>query len=62
MKSGNQDKGWITGRIYFNRADKRIIVKRPNNESSYTMNLGNNWVILFYVAAIVIIVILSTAL
>ena len=35
MKSGHRDEGWITGRIYFNRADKRILIKRPNNALSY---------------------------
>ncbi len=62
MKSGNRDGGWITGRIYFNRADKRILIKRPNNALSYTMNLGNKWVMLFCIAVIVIVVLLSIAL
>ncbi len=37
---------WILGRIYFNKADKRILVKRKS-EFSYTMNLGNKrtWIV-----------------
>ncbi len=25
MKSSNGDDGWLTGRLYFNREDKRVI-------------------------------------
>ncbi len=39
MKSGNRKNGWITGRLYFDREDKRVIVKRPRNWLGYTMNL-----------------------
>lgn len=62
MKSSDRDEGWITGRLYFNREDKRIIIKRPRNEFGYTMNLGNKWVwMLWLVFIIVMVVILKTA-
>ena len=57
MKPTNQNDGWITGRIYFNRRDKRIIVKRPRSGLGYTMNFGNAWTwILHAVAAIAIVI------
>ncbi len=43
MKSSNRDDGWLTGRLYFNREDKRVIIKRPRSGFGYTMNLGNKW-------------------
>lgn len=62
MKSGDRDEGWITGRIYFNREDKRLIVKRPHNECSYTMNLGNKWVWALYIIVFMIVVIICSVL
>ena len=58
MKSHNQNNGWITGRIYFNKEDKRIIVKRPQSGFGYTMNLGNKWTWVFNILVILIVVIL----
>ena len=58
MKSRNQNNGWITGRIYFNKEDKRIIVKRPQSGFGYTMNLGNKWTWVFNIVVILIVVIL----
>ncbi len=29
MKSSNRDDDWLAGRLYFNRENKRIIIKRP---------------------------------
>ena len=26
MKSSNRDDGWLTGRLYFNRKDKNVII------------------------------------
>lgn len=49
MKSSNNDNGWLIGRLYFNREDKRVIIKRPNSGSGYTMNLGNKWTWIFTV-------------
>ncbi len=43
MKSSNRGDGWLTGRLYFNREDKRVIIKRSRSGFSYTMNLGNKW-------------------
>lgn len=51
----SRDAGWITGRIYCNRNDKRWIVRRPRNEFSYTMNLGNGWTWIFSIFVILII-------
>jgi len=36
MKSNNKNDEWILGRIYFNKEDKRVIVKRFHG--GYTMN------------------------
>ena len=58
MKSGNRDDGWLTGRLYFNRKDKRVIIKRPQSEFSYTMNLGNKWTWIFNFIFVIIIVVL----
>ena len=62
MKSGDRDEGWITGRIYFNREDKRLIVKRRNNECSWTMNLGNKWAWALYIIVFMIVVIICIVL
>lgn len=58
MKPTNQNDGWITGRIYFNRGDKRIIVKRPRSGLGYTMNFGNVWTWILHAAVILIIVVI----
>ncbi|MDE6743725.1 MAG: hypothetical protein K2J95_07620 [Lachnospiraceae bacterium] len=58
MKSSDRDDGWITGRIYFNREDKRIIIKRPQSGFGYTMNLGNKWTWVFNIIFIIIAIIL----
>ena len=53
------NNGWITGRIYFNKEDKRIIIKRPQSGFGYTMNLGNKWTWVFNILFILIAVILA---
>ena len=58
MKSRNHNNEWITGRIYFNKEDKRIIIKRPQSGFGYTMNLGNKWTWVFNILIILIAVIL----
>lgn len=62
MKSSNNDNGWLIGRLYFNREDKRVIIKRPNSGFGYTMNLGNKWTWIFTVIFVIITVILVSAL
>ncbi len=62
MKSSNRADGWLTGRIYFNREDKRLIIKRPRSGFGYTMNLGNKWAWIFNVILIIIAVILVCVL
>ena len=62
MKSSNRDDGWLTGRLYFNREDKRVIIKRPRSGFGYTMNLGNKWTWTFSIFFVIIIVILVSAL
>ena len=62
MKSGNRDDGWLTGRLYFNRHDKRVIIKRPQSGFGYTMNLGNKETWIFNIISVIIIVILVTIL
>ena len=58
MKSHNNN-GWITGRIYFNKEDKSIIIKLPQVVFGYTMNFGNKWAWIFSILIILITVILS---
>ena len=58
MKSGNRDEGWITGRLYFNREDKEIIIKRPRSGYGYTMNFGNKWTWIFHIIGMIIAVII----
>ncbi len=58
MKSSNRDDGWLTGRLYSNREDKRVIIKRPRSGFGYTMNLGNKWTWIFNIIFVIIIVIL----
>ena len=57
MKLSNRDDGWFTGRLYFNKKDKRIIIRRPRSEFGYTMNLGNKWTWLFNIILGIIIII-----
>ena len=42
MKSSDRDDGWLTGRLYFNREDKRV----------------NKWTLIFNFIFVIIIVIL----
>lgn len=62
MKSSNKDNGWLIGRLYFNREDKRVIIKRPNSGFGYTMNLGNKWTWIFTIIFVIITVILVSAI
>ena len=62
MKASNRDDGWLTGRLYFNRKDKRVIIKRPQSGLGYTVNLGNKWTWIFSIAFVIIIVILVRVL
>lgn len=62
MNSSNEDNGWIAGRLYFNRKDKRVIIKRPQNGFGYTMNLGNKLTWIFNIISVIIIVTLITIL
>ena len=62
MKSSNKDNGWIAGRLYCNRKDKRVIIKRPESGFGYTMNLGNKETWIFNIISVIIIVILVTIL
>lgn len=54
MKSSDRNDGWIFGRIYFNREDKRVIVKRLHG--GYTMNFGNKWA---WILSIIFIICIS---
>ncbi len=58
MKSGRREDGWIAGRLYFNRADKRVIIKRPQSGFGYTMNLGNPWAWVFQLIFVLLTVLL----
>ncbi|MCM1236380.1 MAG: hypothetical protein NC489_40385 [Ruminococcus flavefaciens] len=58
MRSNNKDDGWLTGRLYCSREDKRVIIKRPRSGFGYTMNLGNKWTWIFSMMVVMIIVIL----
>ena len=62
MKSNNRDDGWLIGRLYFNREDKRVIIKRPRSGFGYTMNLGNKRTWLFIIIFVIIIVLLVSVL
>ena len=62
MESGNRDDGWLTGRLYFNREDKRVIIRRPRSGFGYTMNLGNKWTWIFNIIFVIIIIILVSVL
>ncbi len=62
MKSGNRDDGWLTGRLYFNREDKRVIIKRPQSGFGYTMNFGNIWTWILNLLFVMMIVILLSVL
>ena len=59
MRFHDREEGWVTGRLYFNRKDKRVLIKRPHSGLGYTMNLGNirTWMLsIVFVAIIVAIV------
>lgn len=58
MKSNNKEDGWLTGRLYFNRDDKRVIIKRPQSGFGYTMNLGNKRTWIFSIIFVIIMVML----
>ena len=58
MKLCNRNDGWLTGRLYFNRENKRVIIKRPRSGFGYTMNLGNKWTWIFNAIVVIIVVIL----
>jgi len=62
MKASNRDDGWLTGRLYFNREDKRVIIKRPQSGLGYTVNLGNKWTWILSIVFVMIIVILVRVL
>lgn len=62
MKSTHGDDGWLTGRIYFNRKDKRILIRRPQSGFGYTMNLGNKRTWIIHIIFVIIIVILVSVL
>lgn len=62
MKSSKGNDGWLTGRLYFNREDKRVIIRRPRSELGYTMNFGNKWTWIFHIILVIIIVILWRSL
>ena len=62
MKSSNRDDGWLTGRLYFNREDKKVIIRRPQSGFGYTINLGNKWTWIFNIIFVIIIVILVRVL
>lgn len=55
MKSSKIDNGWVTGRLYFNKEDNRVIIKRPQGVG-YTMNLGNKKTWIFNIIVVTIIV------
>ncbi|MCM1047638.1 MAG: hypothetical protein NC433_04350 [Clostridiales bacterium] len=58
MKSSKIDNGWVTGRLYFNKEDTRVIIKRPQGVG-YTMNLGNKntWIFNIIVVSIIVMVV-----
>lgn len=62
MKPGDRDDGWITGRLYFNRKDKRVIIKRPQSGFGYTMNLGNKWTWVISILFVMVVVTIVSAL
>ena len=62
MKSSNRGDGWLTARLYFNREDKRVIIKRLQSGFGYTMNLGNKWTWILNIIFVIIIVILVSVL
>ena len=62
MKSNNRDDGWLTGRLYFNREDKRVIVKRPRSGFGYTINFGGKRTWVFQIVFVIIMVILVNVL
>ncbi|MCM1540133.1 MAG: hypothetical protein NC121_02610 [Blautia sp.] len=59
MKTGNKDDGWVTGRLYFNIEDKRVVIKRPQSGFGYTMNLGNKWTWIFSIVVFIIVILVG---
>ncbi len=57
MILSKRDDGWFTGRLYFNKKDKRIIIRRPRSGFGYTVNLGNKWTWIFNIILGIIIII-----
>ena len=62
MKPCNRNGGWLTGRLYFNRENKRVIIKRPRSGFGYTMNLGNMRTWIFNTIVVIVVVILVNVL
>ena len=62
MKPCNRNGGWLTGRLYFNRENKRVIIKRPRSGFGYTMNLGNKRTWIFNTIVVIVVVILVNVL
>ena len=62
MKSSDREDGWVTGRLYFNKEDKRILIKRPRSGFGYTVNFGNKWTWIFHIIFVIVIVILVSLL
>lgn len=62
MKASNRDDGWLTGRLYFDPKDKRVIIKRPQSGLGYTVNFGNKWTWILSIGFVMIIVILVRVL
>ena len=62
MKPGHGYDCWLTGRLYFNKEDKRGIIKRPRSGFGYTMNLGNKWTWIFNIIFVIIVVMIVSVL
>ena len=62
MKLSNRNDGWLTGRLYFNRENKRAIIKRPGSWFGHTMNLGNKWTWIVNAIVVIIVVVLVSVL
>ena len=61
-KEARHGKGWMFGRIYCNREDKRIVLKRPRSGFGYTVNFGNKWTWVLSILAVFALVILVRVL
>ena len=62
MHKPDKNNGWINRRIYCNRHDPRVIVKRTTGLNSYTMNLGNKWTWIFNALVLVLFILLLNVL